>query len=301
MATRRTTHSTPHCCVSLSVISALFLLPLWRSYLSTLVSSFSFFLPFLFSCVLPLPYYLFTFAFNVKWFELNFKLKNHVLMVLLLDFIFLLFCLLSIFRELLLILSKCSGHKKKNIYVFPFANNQCSHQQTKWKAHSKKYFQLIELFPLTALSAPVLDDSTVSQLCEMGFPLEACRKAVYYTGNTGIDAAMNWIMGHMDDPGVQNSGKLTRKKNTNVLLLRSFFSFSSVWLTADFSAPLVLPGCSSGPGTTPTESLSEEHLATIVSMGFSRDQATKALRATVRIKLRPVWIRDFTNLTFHLS
>uniref|UniRef100_A0A4W6CDP8 Ubiquitin carboxyl-terminal hydrolase n=1 Tax=Lates calcarifer TaxID=8187 RepID=A0A4W6CDP8_LATCA len=105
----------------------------------------------------------------------------------------------------------------------------------------------------------VLDDSTVSQLCEMGFPMEACRKAVYYTGNTGIDAAMNWIMGHMDDP--------------------------------DFSAPLVLPGCSSGPGTTPTESLSEEHLATIVSMGFSRDQATKALRATSNVLDRAVdWI-----------
>uniref|UniRef100_A0AAX7VTY8 Ubiquitin carboxyl-terminal hydrolase n=1 Tax=Astatotilapia calliptera TaxID=8154 RepID=A0AAX7VTY8_ASTCA len=109
------------------------------------------------------------------------------------------------------------------------------------------------------LLSPVLDDSTVSQLCEMGFPLEACRKAVYYTGNTGIDAAMNWTMSHMDDP--------------------------------DFSAPLVLPGCSSGPGTTPTESLSEEHLATIVSMGFSRDQATKALRATSNVLDRAVdWI-----------
>ena len=52
-------------------------------------------------------------------------------------------------------------------------------------------------------------------------------------------------------------------------------------LAPDFSSPLVLPGCSSAPGTTPTESLSEEHLATIVSMGFSRDQATKALKATV--------------------
>uniref|UniRef100_A0A672MXY8 Ubiquitin carboxyl-terminal hydrolase n=1 Tax=Sinocyclocheilus grahami TaxID=75366 RepID=A0A672MXY8_SINGR len=93
-------------------------------------------------------------------------------------------------------------------------------------------------------STPVLDDSTVSQLCEMGFPLEACRKAVYYTGNTGIDAAMNWVMGHMEDH--------------------------------------VLAGSSSAPGTTPTESLPEEHLATIVSMGFSRDQATRALRATVR-------------------
>ncbi|MEQ2205374.1 hypothetical protein XENOCAPTIV_024218 [Xenoophorus captivus] len=58
-----------------------------------------------------------------------------------------------------------------------------------------------------------------------------------------------------------------------------------------FSAPLVLPGSSSGPGTTPTESLSEEHLATIVSMGFSRDQATKALRATSNVLDRAVdWI-----------
>uniref|UniRef100_A0A7N6BP74 Ubiquitin carboxyl-terminal hydrolase n=1 Tax=Anabas testudineus TaxID=64144 RepID=A0A7N6BP74_ANATE len=123
--------------------------------------------------------------------------------------------------------------------------------------------------PDVEVKAPVLDDSTVSQLCEMGFPLEACRKAVYYTGNTGIDAAMNWIMSHMDDPGVQRSRNLL----------------------TNFSAPLVLPGCSSGPGTTPTESLSEEHLATIVSMGFSRDQATKALRATSNILDRAVdWI-----------
>uniref|UniRef100_A0A8C1I135 Ubiquitin carboxyl-terminal hydrolase n=1 Tax=Cyprinus carpio carpio TaxID=630221 RepID=A0A8C1I135_CYPCA len=109
------------------------------------------------------------------------------------------------------------------------------------------------------LGSHVLDDSTVSQLCEMGFPLEACRKAVYYTGNTGIDAAMNWVMGHMEDP--------------------------------DFSAPLVLPGSSSAPGTTPTESLPEEHLVTIVSMGFSRDQATRALRATNNVLERAVdWI-----------
>uniref|UniRef100_A0A8C0XZI6 Ubiquitin carboxyl-terminal hydrolase n=1 Tax=Cyprinus carpio carpio TaxID=630221 RepID=A0A8C0XZI6_CYPCA len=113
--------------------------------------------------------------------------------------------------------------------------------------------------PDVEVKAPVLDDSTVSQLCEMGFPLEACRKAVYYTGNTGIDAAMNWVMGHMEDP--------------------------------DFSAPLVLPGSSSAPGTTPTESLPEEHLVTIVSMGFSRDQATRALRATNNVLERAVdWI-----------
>lgn len=112
--------------------------------------------------------------------------------------------------------------------------------------------------PDVEVKAPALDDYTVLQLCEMGFPLEACKKAVYYTGNTGIDAAMNWVMGHMDDP--------------------------------DFAAPLVLPG-SSGAGNTPTESLSEDHLATIISMGFSRDQATKALRATSNVLDRAVdWI-----------
>ncbi|XP_033836571.1 ubiquitin carboxyl-terminal hydrolase 5 [Periophthalmus magnuspinnatus] len=112
--------------------------------------------------------------------------------------------------------------------------------------------------PDVEVKAPVLDESTVSQLCEMGFPLEACRKAVYYTGNSGIDAAMNWVMTHMDDP--------------------------------DFASPLVLPG-SSGAGNTPTESLCEEHLATIISMGFSRDQATKALRATSNVLDRAVdWI-----------
>uniref|UniRef100_A0A8C8ESP9 Ubiquitin carboxyl-terminal hydrolase n=1 Tax=Oncorhynchus tshawytscha TaxID=74940 RepID=A0A8C8ESP9_ONCTS len=130
--------------------------------------------------------------------------------------------------------------------------------------------------PDVEVKAPVLDDSTVSQLCEMGFPLEACRKAVYYTGNTGIDGAMNWVMGHMDDPVISR--------------LHSRF-LPICGLAADFSAPMVLPGTSSAPGTTPTESVSEEHLATIVSMGFSRDQATRALRATSNVLERAVdWI-----------
>ncbi|XP_067833245.1 ubiquitin carboxyl-terminal hydrolase 5-like, partial [Heptranchias perlo] len=49
-------------------------------------------------------------------------------------------------------------------------------------------------------TSPVLDESVVIQLAEMGFPIEACRKAVYYTGNSGVEAAMNWVMSHMDDP-----------------------------------------------------------------------------------------------------
>ncbi|NXY35292.1 UBP5 hydrolase, partial [Pomatorhinus ruficollis] len=100
-------------------------------------------------------------------------------------------------------------------------------------------------------TSPMLDESVIIQLVEMGFPMDACRKAVYYTGNSGVEAAMNWVMSHMDDP--------------------------------DFANPLVLPG-SSGPGSTIAcpDPPSEDSVATIVSMGFSRDQAMKALRATVR-------------------
>jgi hypothetical protein len=50
----------------------------------------------------------------------------------------------------------------------------------------------------------MLDESVIIQLVEMGFPMDACRKAVYYTGNSGAEAAMNWVMSHMDDPGRQD-------------------------------------------------------------------------------------------------
>lgn len=53
-----------------------------------------------------------------------------------------------------------------------------------------------------SLSAEVeIDDAVVLQLVEMGFPVEGCRKAVLNTHNQGIEAAMNWVMEHMGDPG----------------------------------------------------------------------------------------------------
>lgn len=52
----------------------------------------------------------------------------------------------------------------------------------------------------------MLDESVIIQLVEMGFPMDACRKAVYYTGNSGVEAAMNWVMSHMDDPGMRPHG-----------------------------------------------------------------------------------------------
>ena len=50
-----------------------------------------------------------------------------------------------------------------------------------------------------------IDMSQVSQLADMGFPFEACKKGVYHTKNAGVEPAMNWVMAHMDDPGKKRS------------------------------------------------------------------------------------------------
>jgi ubiquitin carboxyl-terminal hydrolase 5/13 len=92
----------------------------------------------------------------------------------------------------------------------------------------------------------VLDDGIVGQLVEMGFSLEGCKRAVFQTKNAGIEPAMNWVMEHMGDP--------------------------------DFNDPFEVPGnkASSGAAFTPND----DALAMIMSMGFNKDQATKALKAT---------------------
>jgi ubiquitin carboxyl-terminal hydrolase 5/13 len=33
----------------------------------------------------------------------------------------------------------------------------------------------------------------------MGFPLEACKRAIFFTKNTGIEPATQWIMEHITD------------------------------------------------------------------------------------------------------
>lgn len=60
---------------------------------------------------------------------------------------------------------------------------------------------LVTVVGLSAPLAPEIDEAAVMQLAEMGFPLEACRKAVYYTGNMGPEMAFNWIIAHMEEPG----------------------------------------------------------------------------------------------------
>ncbi|NXY15931.1 UBP13 hydrolase, partial [Atrichornis clamosus] len=101
-----------------------------------------------------------------------------------------------------------------------------------------------------------IDESSVMQLAEMGFPLEACRKAVYYTGNLGAEVAFNWIIAHMEEP--------------------------------DFAEPLVIPAfgevASTGAAALGAVGLDnqppEEMVAIIISMGFQRNLAIQALKAT---------------------
>ncbi|KAJ2848676.1 ubiquitin C-terminal hydrolase Ubp14 [Coemansia brasiliensis] len=49
---------------------------------------------------------------------------------------------------------------------------------------------------------PPIDEDVVTQLESMGFPRVRCVKAVIQTGNSGAEAAMNWIFAHMDDPNI---------------------------------------------------------------------------------------------------
>lgn len=44
-----------------------------------------------------------------------------------------------------------------------------------------------------------LDQTVVSALTDMGFPLESAKKAAYFTQNQGIEPATNWIMEHIGD------------------------------------------------------------------------------------------------------
>lgn len=92
---------------------------------------------------------------------------------------------------------------------------------------------------------PEIDVAVVQQLTEMGFPWEACRKAVHFTGNSGCESAMAWVMEHMGD--------------------------------ADFAEPLQLPNKST---TNDKFTPNEDGLGMIMSMGFTRDQATLALKET---------------------
>lgn len=44
------------------------------------------------------------------------------------------------------------------------------------------------------------NESHLNQLVDMGFPLEACKRALHSTQNESLEVATNWLMEHIDDP-----------------------------------------------------------------------------------------------------
>jgi len=94
-----------------------------------------------------------------------------------------------------------------------------------------------------AAPAIAIDENVVLQLVDMGFGREGCRRAVHKTGNTGVEAAMAWVMEHMGDD--------------------------------DFNDPFQPEG-----GAKKSCTAGEEVVAMVMSMGFSREQAEMGLRNT---------------------
>lgn len=40
----------------------------------------------------------------------------------------------------------------------------------------------------------------MSELTNMGFPPEACKRAIFFTKNKSLNDATNWLMEHISDP-----------------------------------------------------------------------------------------------------
>ncbi|XP_037933420.1 ubiquitin carboxyl-terminal hydrolase 5 [Teleopsis dalmanni] len=91
----------------------------------------------------------------------------------------------------------------------------------------------------------VFNEEFLTQLMQMGFPQEACKRAVYHTENSDVNSAATWLMEHIGDP--------------------------------DFSEPFVVP---SERATGGADIFDPESIATLMSMGFAEQRSREALRAT---------------------
>lgn len=107
-----------------------------------------------------------------------------------------------------------------------------------------------ELLPESAGSEipPIVYNFTIfNQLIDIGFPSEACKRALYFTENRGLEVATNWLMEHIGD--------------------------------SDFADLFVPPGIDAKPGKDKFM-VNEDAVAMVKGMGFTREQAVKALKAT---------------------
>ncbi|KAL4063737.1 hypothetical protein J3A83DRAFT_4453851, partial [Scleroderma citrinum] len=93
-------------------------------------------------------------------------------------------------------------------------------------------------------SLPQFNIEALAQLEGMGFPTVRCQKALLATGNSDMEAAMDWLFSHMDDP--------------------------------DIDEPIQLNTTGTKKGPEP----SSEQITMLADMGFTHAQARKALLET---------------------
>lgn len=95
-------------------------------------------------------------------------------------------------------------------------------------------------------AAPVPDSEIVTVLTSTGFSENACKRAAVAVGNSDAEAAMNWLLGHMDD--------------------------------ADLNDPLPTGGGGAGGGTGGGDA-EPEAVVMLGAMGFTERQAKAALKS----------------------
>lgn len=90
-----------------------------------------------------------------------------------------------------------------------------------------------------------VNEVLLQQLVDMGFSAEGCKRALINTGNSDVEAAMNWVFEHQSDP--------------------------------DFDTPYQAPSKKARVETPPVD---EESVGLVMSMGFSRSHAVRALSSS---------------------
>lgn len=78
------------------------------------------------------------------------------------------------------------------------------------------YYKTLLCFLGASPGVFVYDENIMSELTNMGFPPEACKRAIFFTKNKSLNDATNWLMEHISD--------------------------------SDFSDPFVVPGADTNSG-----------------------------------------------------
>lgn len=96
-----------------------------------------------------------------------------------------------------------------------------------------------ELLPESEPPPPVYDQEILSELTKMGFPSEACKRALYLTGNKSLGAALHWALEHICDSDFANP--FVPPGTDAKLASGTFLFFSLSILTLDLTIfPLII-------------------------------------------------------------